>query len=230
MSENITPIQHAIPKPLPSDGRLQKWGGAASFLTAAAFIIAPLIYLSGNLETPNGPLTYSLADILYGPLWAASLVTSFFALRERIGSSTTWRMSGGLQAAFLAAGAMLLVASIRGANRHYHLIHPELELESSVAVLTVWTTLVAGITGAGWHFLGWALLLVGSEGWASRKLPRGLCIAYFAGGAVSLAVFLLPALEGFAATLGVLWSIWQGIILLKKQPQAAQPAQTPATG
>lgn len=229
MSENITPLQHAIRNPLPSAGQLQKWGGWASFLTAAAFIIAPLIYLSGNLETASGPFTYSLADILYGPLWAASLVTSFFALRERIGS-TTWRMSGALQAAFLAAGAMLLVASIRGSNRHYHLIHPELELESSMAVLTVWTTLVAGVTAAGWHFLGWALLLIGSEGWAAGRLPRGLCIVYLAGGGASLAVFLFPALEGFAAALGVLWSIWQGFVLLKKQPEPAQPAQTPAAG
>jgi len=229
MSENITHLQHAIRNPLPSAGQLQKWGGWASFLTAAAFIIAPLIYLSGNLETASGPFTYSLADILYGPLWAASLVTSFFALRERIGS-TTWRMSGALQAAFLAAGAMLLVASIRAANRHYHLTHPDLQLESSIPVLVVWTTLVAGVTAAGWHCLGWALLLLGCEGWSSGRLPRGLNFVYLSAGGFSLLVFLFPALEGFAAALGVLWSVWQGIILLKKPPEGGQAKPPSSAG
>jgi hypothetical protein len=51
------------------------------------------------------------------------------------------------------------VACIRSANRHYHLIHPELHLEESTSVLVVWTTIVAGVIGAGWHFLGWAFWL-----------------------------------------------------------------------
>jgi len=227
MSENSSSVYHAARSPQPSAGQLQKWGGRLSFLITAAFIIAPLIYLTGNLDTPSGPLTYSLADILYGPLWAASLVASFFALRERMAAGASWRMSGGLQAAFLAAGAMVLVACVRAANRHYHLIHPELQLESSIPVLTVWTTLVAGIIGAGWHFLGWAVMLIGAEGWASGKLPRVLCIAYLAGGLVSLFVFMFPVLEGLAAALGVLWSTWQGMILLKPLREAALPEKEP---
>src|SRR4030042_6702163 len=45
-------------------------------------------------------------------------------------------------------GAFVAVACIRSANRHYHLIHPEQHLEASTSVLVVWTTLVAGVTGA----------------------------------------------------------------------------------
>jgi hypothetical protein len=98
-------------------------------------------------------------------------------------------MSLALLTAVLAAGAMVAVACIRAANRHYHLIHPELHLENSPTVLIVWTTLVAGVTGAGWHFLGWALVLVGSAGWTSRRLPRLLSALYLVAGTISLFVY-----------------------------------------
>ena len=158
-----------------------KWGGLASFLLAVAFIVAPLIYLMGNLRDAMGPLAYALADFLYGPVWAASLVTAVFALRERMGEYAPRRMNLALLATLLAAGAMVTVACIRAANRHYHIIHPELHLENSSTVLIVWATLVAGVTGAGWHFLGWSLVLLGSAGWTSRRLPRRIERAVFAG-------------------------------------------------
>jgi hypothetical protein len=133
---------------------MQKWGGLASFLLVVAFIVAPLIYLLGNLRDALGPFTYALADFLYGPAWAASLITAVLALRERIGERAPRRMSLAVLAAVLAAGAMVLIACIRSANRQYHLIHPELHLETSITVLLVWTTIVAGVTGAGWHSWG----------------------------------------------------------------------------
>jgi hypothetical protein len=167
-------------------------------------------------------LSYDLADLLYGPVWAAGLVTMVFVLRERIGERAPRRMSLALLAAVLAAGAMVLVACIRSANRHYHLIHPELHLEESSTVLIVWTTLVAGVTGAGWHFLGWALVLVGSAGWTSRLLPRLLSALYLLAGASSLFVYLLPELEGNVVMLGMVISIWQGILLWKGKPEETQ--------
>ncbi len=151
---------------------MQKWGGLASFLLPAGFLVAPLIYLVGDLRNPLGPLGYALADFLYGPVWAASLITAVFALRERSGERASNRMALALLAAVLAGGAMVLVACIRAANRQYHLGHPELQLEESIPVLVVWTTIVAGITAAGWHFLGWALLLLGSAAWTTALLPR----------------------------------------------------------
>jgi hypothetical protein len=114
----------------------------------------------------------------------------------------------------LAAGAMVGVACIRAANRHYHIIHPELHLESYSQVLTVWTTLVAGVTAAGYHFLGWALILIGSAAWSSHRLPRVLSLLYFVAGSTSLFVYLDSNLEGMAAFFIVVVSIWQGIQLL----------------
>ena len=194
---------------------MQKCGGAASFLFAAASFVAPLIYLTGDLRSTLGPLAYSMADFLSGPVWAASLVTAFLALRERIGERAPRRMSLALPVVVLAAGTMVLVACIRSANRHYHIVHPELLLEESTTVLVVWTTLVAGVTAAAWHFLGWALILIGSSGWTSGRLPRGMCILYLVGGITALFVYMTPDLEGAAVFLGIVWSVWQGIFLWK---------------
>jgi hypothetical protein len=201
----------------------------SSILLAVAFVIAPLIYLLGNLRDTFGPLAYDLADFLYGPVWAASLVSVVFVLRERMGERAPRRMLLALLAAVLAAGAMVLVACIRSANRHYHLIHPELHLENSSTVLIVWTTLVAGMTGAGWHFLGWALVLIGSAGWTSRSLPRLLNVLYLLAGITSRFVYLLPSNEGGAMILSAVVSVWQGILLWKGEPKETQAPEINAS-
>ena len=117
---------------------------------------------------------------------------------------------------------MIAVACIRSANRQYHLMHPELNLENSQTVLIVWTTLVAGVTGAGWHFLGWTLLLIGSAGWTSHRLPPGLSVLYLVGGIVSLFVYLVPVLEGLAGMLAIVISIWQGLLLWRSGSTESQ--------
>jgi len=82
---------------------MQKWGGLASFLLVVAFIVAPWIYLTGNLRDAFGAATYDLADLLYGPVWAASLVSLVYVLPERNGESAPRRMS----LALLATGCRL---------------------------------------------------------------------------------------------------------------------------
>ncbi len=210
--------------PITGDVHIRKWGGIASFLLAAAIVAASFIYLTANLQDAMGPLAYSLADFLYGPVWGASLVTAVIALRERIGETAPRRMNLALLTALAAGCAFVAVACIRSANRHYHLIHPELRLESSTMVLTVWATFVAGVIGAALHFLGWAFVLIGSAGWTSGRIPRMLSGLYLLTGTVSLLVFLMPDLEANALALIVIVSIWQGILLLKGQPSVTPPS------
>ena len=193
-----------------------------SILLAVASIVAPFIYLVGNLRDTLGLFSYDLADFLYGPVWAASLVSIVFLLRERIGERAPRRMSLALLATVLSAGIAVAVALIRSANRHYHLLHPELHLENSSEVLVVWTTLVAGLTNTAWHFLGWALVLIGSAGWTSRSLPRVLSALYWLTGLISLFVYLIPGSEGTAVLLSVIVLVWQGILLWKTEPQETQ--------
>jgi hypothetical protein len=198
--------------------KIQKWGGIASFLMAVAYIVPGLIYLTGDLRHALGPLAYDLADFLYGPVWAASLVMVFFALKQRMGELAPRRMSVAFLVSVAAAGAFIAVACIRSANRQYHLSHPDLHLENSATVLIIWTTLVAGVIGTAWHFLGWAWVMVGSAGWSSRLLPRALSAVYLLGGALSLFVYRLPDLEGAVIALGIVVSIWQGILLWSSEP------------
>jgi hypothetical protein len=213
----------------PSTMTIQKWGGLASFLMVIAIITAHWFYLTGNLGDPLGPFTYTLADFLYGVVWAASLVTAVYALRERIGERAPRLMTLALLLAIAAACAFVTVASIRSANRYYHLAHPELHLESSSTVLIVWATLVSGIIGAAWHFLGWAFVLIGLSGWTSHRLPRILSALYWVAGAVSLLVYLFPGLEGTALVLALAVSVWQGILLWRTEPGETQSSATNAS-
>jgi len=194
---------------------INKWGGLASFLLAVSFVVAPLIYLTGNLRDAIGVFAYDLADFLYGPILSASLITVTYVLRERIGESAFRRMDLALLAAVLSAVGMAAVAFIRASNRHYHLIHPELNLEDSTTVLIVWMTLVAGVNAIGFHFLGWAFVLLGSASWTSRLFPRLLNVFYFLAGVSSLFVYLFRDLEGLVLLLGTIISVWQGILLWK---------------
>ena len=196
---------------------INKWGGLASFLLAVSFVVAPLIYLTGNLQDAIGVFAYDLADFLYGPILAASLIAVTYVLRERIGASAFRRADLALLAAVLSAVGMAAVAFIRATNRHYHLIHPELNLEDSTTVLIVWTTLVAGVNAIGFHFLGWAFVLLGSASWTSRLFPRLLNGFYFLAGVASLFVYLFPDLEGLVLLLGTVISIWQGVLLWKHE-------------
>lgn len=200
-----------------TDIKIQKWGGLASILLAITFIVPGLIYLVGNLRSAIGQFAYHLADFLYGPVWSVCLITIVFALREKIGVHAPRRMSLALMSAFLSAGMMLAVAFIRSSNRQYHIMHPELNLQESIPVIAVWTTLIAGLTAVGWHFLGWTQILIGFTSWQSQQLPRLLNLLYFAMGIVSLFVYLFPAAEGLGILLGVVISIWQGIYLLKNK-------------
>lgn len=201
---------------------MQKWGGLASFLLAVAFIVPPWIYLVGDLRAATGPFVYALADFLFGPVCAASLVMALVALRERIGERAPRQMSLALLAAALAAAMFVTAAFFRSANRQYLLLHPELSDALSTTLLMAWTTIVAGVIATGWHFLGWALVLVGSAGWASRRLPRELSVLYLVAGTASLFEYLLPNLEGSVVALGVVVSIWQGIVLWKAEPRETQ--------
>ena len=198
---------------------MQKWGGFASFLMVIAFIVPPWIYLTGNLRDATGPWVYALADFLYGPVWAAGLVTAVFALRERIGDHAPRRMSIALLAALLAAGAMVGVASIRSANRAYLLMHPELADNLSTTLVTAWGTIVDGVIATGWHFLGWALVLIGSAGWESRSFPRVLSTLYLVAGAAGLLVYLLPVMQGSVVVLGVLVTVWQATLLWRAESE-----------
>ena len=72
-------------------------------------------------------------------------------------------------------------------------------------------------------------MLIGSAGWTSRYLPRLLSALYLVAGIISLFVYLLPGSEGNAVVLGVVISIWQGILLWKAESGETQAPEITST-
>ena len=204
----------------PSSATL-KWAGFASFLLAVTFIVAPLIYLMGNLRDAMGPLSYDVADFLYGPVWAASLVTVVFTLRERMGEYAPRRMSLALLAACWRQGD--------GSRCLYSVCQPPLPFDSSRAASGELLNCPHRVDHpcGGHDSDSMALPGMGDgAGWVGRldfppSSPPIEC-AVFSSGTLSLFVYLLPDSEGNAAVLGVVVSIWQGILLWKAEPGGTQ--------
>jgi hypothetical protein len=214
---------------------MQKWGGLASFIQAAVFLIAPVIYLialpaATGLALPDfadpfklrpvlaNPV-FDLGDFLFGPVWAASLLAAVYALRERIGDGAKRRANLALIAAALSAGAFVAGATVQTINRHYLAINPQLDAAIYESIFRALSIVVPGLTSAGRHFLGWTLVMLGSAGLASKTLPRGLGILYLVGGIPSLIAYLIPGLGELILALGVVWNIWQGILLWRSAPE-----------
>src|SRR5262249_20174153 len=144
------------------------------------------------------PLTlsvYDLAEFLGGPVWSVCLITLIIVLREKIGEKARNRMTVALVAAALAAVSAVAGGMIRTAERQYLAIHTELLGPVRLAPLIAWGTLITGITMAGNHFFGWALILIGWSGWTSREIPRALSVVYLVAGIPALFSYLSPDLE-----------------------------------
>lgn len=193
-----------------------KWISAAPFGLAVVYLLSRWIYLTGDFRAALGPAAYALADFFYGPLFAAGLVITVWSLIESIEGQAPRRVRLAEGLTLLAAMLFLLTASLRAANRQYHLVHPELELENSIPVLVSWTTLVAGVAGAGWHLLGWTLALLGWAGWSTAGLPRAFCGISLLTAAAALFVYALPNLEDAAGGFFVIWAVWAGVLILAR--------------
>ncbi len=204
---------------------MMKCGAIACFLLAASFF-APLIYLLGGPPEGAGLSSYSLADLLYGPVWGASLVTAVFVLRERFGARAPRRMTLALLAASLAAGASVSIALIRSTNRHYLATHPELDATMVHTLLTAWTTIVTGLIATRYHCLGWALVLLGSAVWSNRRQDQVMSGLYLVGGMVSLFGYLQPEGDMSGVLFGVILGIWQGIRLWSDDQGATHVPET----
>jgi hypothetical protein len=196
---------------------IQKWGALASLVLVATFITSPLIFVT-YLTTPypSGRMWYEFADFLSGPLWAASLMTVVFALRERVGERAPRRMLIVLLAATLSAALMICVAFIRSVHRDYPYYEPAFEI------------IVPALMAAGRHFLGWALLVLASLGWTTQQLPRVLNALFFVSGILSLFAYLWaghPYADMYDALVWLLYTIptiWLGILLWTAGPAETQ--------
>jgi hypothetical protein len=189
----------------------------ASLGMAVASVLAQVIYLTNNLSNAFGAFTYTVADVLYGPVWSLCLLVTMSALRGRLEPGAAYVE----RAAWIAAAFAVLTACVRASNRGYHLLHPELRLEADTTVLTVWATLVGGLIGAGWHALGWSRILLGWRALSTRQLPRPFGVLCIASGVASLGVFLQPVAEAPAFGLELLVNLALAVVLWRERPMAS---------
>jgi hypothetical protein len=195
---------------------------------AVCFIVGPFIYISGDIR-PLLLSSYDIADLLYGPLWAASLISVVLVLREQIGQRAPRRMTLALIGAALAGVMMVTIAVLRKSNRTFLATYPEEDPAMSRAAFLAWITVAQAIISVGQHFLGWTLLLIASAGWTSRTVPRVLCGILVVAGVQALLVYLSNRLDVNVMLFGVIWGIWQGIIFLRaKPPEGSAGTSNPA--
>lgn len=213
---------------------IQKWGSIASFVQAAIFLIAPVIYFvfipaATGLAGPDFADPFKLrpvlahpafdwGDFVFGPLWAASLVIVLMALHEQLESAAPRRMRLALIAGSLSAALFVGASTVQTVGRHYISLHPQMDAAVFEGAFHALSMVVPGLTSGGRHFLGWSLILLGSAGWTTRKLPRGLCIVYFVGALPALFAYLNPGIGEIVLLPGVIWNIWQGMLLWRSEP------------
>lgn len=213
---------------------IQKWGTIASLIQATIFLLAPVIYLvlipaATGLAGPDFADPFKLrpvlahpafdwGDFVFGPVWAVSLVITIIALYEHLANAAPRRMRLALIASCLSAALFVGASTVQTVGRHYISIHPEIDAVVYESIFRALSMVVPGLTSGGRHFLGWTLLLLGSAGWTTRKLPRGLCIVYFVGALPALFAYLNPGIGEIVLLPGVIWNIWQGILLWRSEP------------
>jgi len=219
---------------------IKKLGSIASFAQAAIFLIVPVIYfvivpaatgLTGTdfsdpfkLRSVLANPVFDLGDFLLGPLWAASLVISVLAMREHLEDTAPHRMQLAVIASSLSAALFVAGGVVQTTGRHYISMNPELDANVFESIFRSLSMIVPGLTSSGRHFLGWTLILLGSAGWTTRSLPRLLCVIYFFGALLALFAYLSPGIGELILLPGVIWNIWQGILLWRAESTHALKA------
>ncbi len=214
---------------------LQKMGGFAALLMAAAYVAMMLIFIvvlkyvtivdptqkiALLVEQPN---MFFLTNILGYVFFGVFLVVLSLALYERLKDGSTGMLLVGVVLGIIWAGSLVASGMVMNAA-----IAPTVALYGSDPALAAnnWSlveTLSGGLGNANGEIMGGLFTLLVS--WAalkSGKLPKVLNILGLLVGVVGI-VSLAPMLNSLAMVFGVLqivWFIWLGIILLS-QPKKA---------
>ncbi len=216
---------------------VKRLGSIASFAQAIIFLIVPVIYfvivpaatgLTGSdfsdpfkLRSVLANPVFDFGDFFLGPLWAASLVISLLAMREHFEDTAPRRMQLAIIASSLSAALFVAGGVVQTTGRHYISMNPELDATVFESIFRSLSMIVPGLTSAGRHFLGWTLILLGSAGWTTHRLPRTLCIIYFIGAFLALFAYLSPGIGEAILLPGVIWNVWQGILLWRDKSTLA---------
>lgn len=211
---------------------VQKAGGLASFVQAAIYVSILVIYLVAipaatglSAEEFTDPhalrpvLTnpvFDIADFLFGPIWALAGIIAALGLRDRLHEAAPNRTLLML-IGFVAAGALFTAGGVvQHMGRHIVSRTPIDDPATYEAIFRAHSLVVPGLTASGRVMLGIGLVPLGWAGLATGKLPRVLCWIYLVGGLLSFFAYLIGGIGELVAILGIVWNIWQGIVLWRE--------------
>jgi hypothetical protein len=215
---------------------IQKWGGLASFVQAAIFLIAPVIYLVAlpaatglppeafsdphQLRPVLANPVFDFGDILFGPLWAIATIVAAFGLRDRMKEGAPTRMLMAVLFAGMSGALFIGGSTVQTIGRHSMARMIELDADMFEAIFRTISIVVPGLTSGGRLALGCFLLVTAWAGLGTRQIPRLLSILYIIGGIPLLMAFRFPFLGEPVLLVGAIWNIWQGIVLWRGQTPA----------
>lgn len=214
---------------------LQKMGGFAALLMAAAYVAMMLIFVVvldyATITDPAQKMAllveqsnmFFLSNLFGYVLFGVLLVVLCLALYDRLKGASNGMVQVAVVVGIIWAGS--LVASGMVANAAFA---PTIALYASDPALAAnnWSlieSISGGLGNANGEILGGILtFLISLAGLKSGKLPKVLNILGLLTGLVGI-VSLAPMLNNLAMLFGVLqivWFIWLGIVLLRKNTAA----------
>jgi hypothetical protein len=208
--------------------KLQKIGGYASIVNAflcAIFLVFLLLVLprlglvgpsdwidpvKGIAASIASHVTFFLLNLVY-ILWSIAFILIVLSLRERMEASAPnlmWIAVIGVSiscALWLATGLIGIVGMPSSASAN--------DASAYRAGMGVYL----GLSNAGDHAAGWALLLIGWAAVKTRLLPRILSYFLILNGIVGILEFVALPLGFVVLLLSIVWSLWLGVVLLRSK-------------
>ncbi|MBK7897239.1 MAG: DUF4386 domain-containing protein [Anaerolineaceae bacterium] len=221
--------------------KLQKAGGAAALVNAAAYIIGLSIaftYLAPYLEVaPEQYLAFMMDNqaLLYAWHLLIYLVAGVFMVPLVLGLHERLKDSAPALAQVTAVFGIIWTVTVIGSGLlllHNQRVIVALYAQDPAQATTVWLALSAIADGLGGAIElpgGIWVLLLSLAGWQTGRLPKGLNVLGCLVGASGV-VTAVPPLHDFGIAFGlgsIIWFIWVGIFLLRHtEPHLADQSKT----
>jgi len=206
---------------------LRKIGAVMAFVLTIQFLLTLwFIVLAWPKEGPGGwaalnGLADSIAAYIAGlaatPFMLASLYNAVFcvpaivlavALQEHLAEARHRMLLAVIGAAIAGglwlAGGIIPVVTV-----------PQIMAANDTSALRAVCGIAIGLILAATTAAGFAAVLVGSAGISTGRLPRLLCWLLIVGGVVEICEFAVPVFLIIDPTLGTIWSLWLGFLLLR---------------
>lgn len=215
---------------------LQKFGGFAALYMAAAHLIGIVLFLvvldylsitdpaqKVALNVDKQMVIFSTNLLMY-VFFGFALIVLSLALFDRLKSVSPAIMQAATAVGIIWAGS--LIASGMAANAGLAAVVALYAKDPAQAALTFQAieAITNGLGNANGEILGgfW-VLLVSLAALRTGRLPRGLNILGLSVGAVGI-ITIIPSLNALTGVFGlgqIIWFVWVGIVLLRRDPGQA---------